>query len=1221
MTFPRRICTLSKTALATVIASALYFTPAVTAQSGLQVTYGAKGVQKLSYNGITLEDTNAFPSDTFHIWHMKSSDLSGNPVQTGQYGWGESNNGTSWNPQTLTETYYFVWGSIATQFVQSGNNLDMIVTETNNAGSGIAFDGAEVYPFFLHFPQDPANFYGYSQYAITTTGPGVSVADFGSGIVTSVIPTESFPMYGGWKNAGSATYSPLMVTTAPDGLATFLPRNDNPVQPGTSFSYRVSLRFTNEGVPANASDAYASFAQTYPNQLNWPDRRIIGTAYLSSSSGSSNINTPSGYPTNPRRYFNDPSVDITNPAGLQAFQSRMLAQAAENASTAAAMNAQGVVTWDIEGEEYSQNTSYVCSPDQIATVAPEMVSTISLPNSPYNGMRLVDAYFKVMSSTGIRTGVCLRPQVFAIDSNGNAAQSFLSTNAAIIANLENKARYAFNTWGTTLFYVDSTVDVNGGTLDPAIFQQIATDLPNFLFIPEESTPRYYAYTAPFYSFIFHTALGTDPSTYNYYPHAFGANLVNDVSAATLAQYTPQLTHQVSEGDILMGHADYWQANDPTLVSIYAAAGSHPINPAPTAPVISWPVPAGLTYGQPLTLAQLDASASVPGTFTYNPASGTLLHAGTNSLTATFVPSNTTLYTSVTATNTINVAKATPVLSWATPASIVNPAPLTATQLNATASVPGTFTYSPAAGTVLPAGTTRLQVTFTPTDAADYNAASASTNLTVTAQPRVTPSISWPSPASILSGAALTSAQLDATASVPGTFQYSPATGTVLPVGTTTLSVTFTPADTVHYTTAAATTTLTVNPRPRSTPSLTWPTPASIVSGSALTSAQLDAVASVAGTFQYSPAAGSVLPVGSNTLTVTFTPTDSTDYTTASASVVLTVNPRPRSTPSLTWPAPASIVSGSALTSAQLDAVASIAGTFQYSPAAGSVLPVGSNTLTVTFTPTDSADYTTASASVILTVTPRPRSTPSLTWPAPASIVSGTALTSAQLNAVASVAGTFQYSPAVGSVLPVGSNTLTVTFTPADSADYTTASASVELTVAPVVRSTPALSWPTPAPITYGVGLSAAQLDATASVPGTFLYSSVPGAVLPVGTNTLTVTFTPIDTTHYTSASASVALTVNPLPVSNLAILSPTAGATVSGFIQVQGYVNLFLDAAGSFLIVDGIWYDQHRVTQPPYLYGLDTTALSNGQHTLQLWGHDIGNNTTYSAPITITVAN
>jgi N-acetylneuraminic acid mutarotase len=75
-----------------------------------------------------------------------------------------------------------------------------------------------------------------------------------------------------------------------------------------------------------------------------------------------------------------------------------------------------------------------------------------------------------------------------------------------------------------------------------------------------------------------------------------------------------------------------------------------------------------------------------------------------------------------------------------------------------------------------------------------------------------------------------------------------------------------------------------------TPSLTWPTPAPIPFGMALSSAQLDATASVAGSFSYTPAAGTVLPAGLQTLSVTFTPADSTDYATVAATVSLTVLP-------------------------------------------------------------------------------------------------------------------------------------------------------------------------------------------------------------------------------------------------------------------------------------------------------------------------------------------
>jgi hypothetical protein len=80
-----------------------------------------------------------------------------------------------------------------------------------------------------------------------------------------------------------------------------------------------------------------------------------------------------------------------------------------------------------------------------------------------------------------------------------------------------------------------------------------------------------------------------------------------------------------------------------------------------------------------------------------------------------------------------------------------------------------------------------------------------------------------------------------------------------------------------------------------TPTITWATPAAIPYGTALTATQLDATAvfngsTIAGTYVYTPPAGtSSLPLGSNpatnTLSVVFTPTNTTDYTTATGSVV------------------------------------------------------------------------------------------------------------------------------------------------------------------------------------------------------------------------------------------------------------------------------------------------------------------------------------------------
>lgn len=74
--------------------------------------------------------------------------------------------------------------------------------------------------------------------------------------------------------------------------------------------------------------------------------------------------------------------------------------------------------------------------------------------------------------------------------------------------------------------------------------------------------------------------------------------------------------------------------------------------------------------------------------------------------------------------------------------------------------------------------------------------------------------------------------------------------------------------------------------------------------------------------------------------------------------------------------------------------------------------------------------------------------PSLTWPAPADLIYGTALSSTELNATSSVAGTFTYNPPAGTILNAGAHTLTVTFTPQDPVSYETATTNVSITVLP-----------------------------------------------------------------------------------------------------------------------------------------------------------------------------
>lgn len=90
----------------------------------------------------------------------------------------------------------------------------------------------------------------------------------------------------------------------------------------------------------------------------------------------------------------------------------------------------------------------------------------------------------------------------------------------------------------------------------------------------------------------------------------------------------------------------------------APTASNP-NPIPPIPDPNNPLQTPTTYGTiftttPLSSAQLNATAVTPGTFVYTPAQGTFLSAGTQTLSVTFTPLDTTRFTVTTRTVKINV---------------------------------------------------------------------------------------------------------------------------------------------------------------------------------------------------------------------------------------------------------------------------------------------------------------------------------------------------------------------------------------------------------------------------------------------------------------------------------------------------------------------------------------------------------------------------------------
>jgi N-acetylneuraminic acid mutarotase len=132
------------------------------------------------------------------------------------------------------------------------------------------------------------------------------------------------------------------------------------------------------------------------------------------------------------------------------------------------------------------------------------------------------------------------------------------------------------------------------------------------------------------------------------------------------------------------------------------------------------------------------------------------------------------------------------------------------------------------------------------------------------------------------------------------------------------------------------------------------------------------------TYTDSSGHGVAAPVSPGTYTVAGSYVDSPNFVSATGTGTLTIN---RATPAIAWPALSDIAYGTPLGASQLNATASalingrtvpVAGTFAYNPAAGTVLRAGSSqALSVTFTPSDTADFVMSSGSAIINVSKAP----------------------------------------------------------------------------------------------------------------------------------------------------------------------------------------------------------------------------------------------------------
>lgn len=249
---------------------------------------------------------------------------------------------------------------------------------------------------------------------------------------------------------------------------------------------------------------------------DWPDRRPIGMLHMASVGHRS--------PTNPRGWFNEKSINVHTPEGIQRFHSMALAYADRSIRAIREVGGQGMVVWDLEGEEYDHKITYIGDPRIAETLAPELSG-------------IIDKFFQRYRDAGLKVGVTIRPQQFRDGQQHNVWDP-----ARLMIE---KVAYAKRRWGVSYIQVD-TNRWGYYILPAAILRKVKEAHPDILLIPDHEWPGYHAFCAPLRNLKKEPAR---PEWLNWlYPRGFSVVFVSDGDPHTRVE---ELKAAVRAGDILM----------------------------------------------------------------------------------------------------------------------------------------------------------------------------------------------------------------------------------------------------------------------------------------------------------------------------------------------------------------------------------------------------------------------------------------------------------------------------------------------------------------------------------------------------------------------------------------------------------------------------------------------------------------------------------------------
>jgi len=164
--------------------------------------------------------------------------------------------------------------------------------------------------------------------------------------------------------------------------------------------------------------------------------------------------------------------------------------------------------------------------------------------------------------------------------------------------------------------------------------------------------------APYNSTFVMTATSTDPSAVAYITNS------NSSTCSLSGNYSPVTVTMLKSSGSCKFTAS-WGADqnyNPATATQTTAAEK-------ATPVITWATPSPINYGTALSATQLDATANVAGTFTYNPAAGKIEPAGNDTLKVNFVPTSAN-YTTASYSVTLQVNQASTVTTITSPSQTI-----------------------------------------------------------------------------------------------------------------------------------------------------------------------------------------------------------------------------------------------------------------------------------------------------------------------------------------------------------------------------------------------------------------------------------------------------------------------------------------------------------------------------------------------------------------------